>query len=153
MKAKVDLQRTAHIEGNADELFALLSDLPKTMSNFPKLRSFTEQGGGVWLWDIEPIHVAGMTYELNVATRFEIDAGKRTVTLLPVAEMGNAEIGGHFIAVQDGDHARLDLDIDGVIDVDVPMLLRAPAKPFIRNYFTRLVERFIERIQAKYSQA
>ena len=151
MKAKVDLQRTAHIEGNADELFALLSDLPKTMSHFPKLRAFTDQGDGVWLWEIEPIHVAGMTYELDVATRFEIDEGNRTVRLIPVSGKGNAQIGGHFTALQDGSEARLDLEIEGTIEVDVPMLLRAPAKPFIRSYFTRLVERFIERIQAEYA--
>lgn len=151
MKAKIDLQRVARIEGDADELFALLSDLPKTMAHFPKLRSFTEHENGAWLWDIEPIHVAGMTYEISVATGFEIDSGKRVVTLLPVSSIGHAHIGGHFRAVQSGDHAELQLDIAGTIEVDVPMLLRAPAKPFIRGYFAKLVDRFIERIQAEYA--
>ncbi len=151
MKAKVDLVRNAHIEGEASELFELLSDLPATMSHFPKLRAFTDQGDGEWLWDIEPIHVAGMTYELQVVTRFEIDAANRVVTLFPVTTQGNAEIGGHFCAVQDGNKAVLKLDIAGTIEVDVPMLLRAPAKPFIRGYFAKLIDRFIERIQAEYA--
>lgn len=151
MKAKIDLVRNAHIEGDATELFEMLSDLPKTMSHFPKLRAFSDLGDGMWLWDIEPIHVAGMTYELQVVTRFTVDADKRVVTLTPVTSRGNAEIGGHFCSVQDGEHALLKLDIAGTIEVDVPMLLRAPAKPFIRAYFARLVDRFIERIQAEYT--
>ncbi len=151
MKASVDLKRDAKIRGNVTELFAMLSDLPATMSHFPKLRSFTDQGQGEWLWDIEPIHIAGMTYELQVVTRFDIDPDKRVVTLMPVTNKGNAQIGGHFCALQKGDHASLHLDIAGSIEVDVPLLLRAAAKPFIRGYFARLVDRFIERIQAEYA--
>lgn len=150
MNVEIALNRQLHVNHDPVWLFGKIRDIPATIHHFPRLKSFTPQGKDTWRWELHPISAAGKEYPIAFATRFSLDEKTQTVTLAPVPGTGNGLIGGHFRVGKSNGGCELLLDLKGTVEVDIPLLLRAPAKPFIKTLFSKLVDRFIERLQTDY---
>lgn len=142
------LIKTGSVEGRpAAELIEALSDMPATLSHFPKLHPITELAENRYRWDLQAIGAAGVEHEVSFTTDFETDIDAGEIRFTAVQGEGNADISGRFIAKEVGGETELVLEVGGVLrDIKVPMLLRGPAKPFIKGMFEKLVDRFVERV-------
>lgn len=149
MDINLDLVKIGSANKSPAELIAALSDMPATLSHFPKLKPITELDTNRYRWDLEAIGAAGIEHEVSFATDFvtDVDAGEIRFTAVP--KEGNASISGVFRAQDKGGETELVLEVGGTLhDIKVPMLLRGPAKPFIKGMFEKLVDRFVERVSA-----
>ena len=151
----IDLQlvKTGAVDGKTPaELIEILSDMPATLSHFPKLQPITELAENRYRWDLDAIGAAGVEHEVSFATDFETDVDAGEIRFTAVQGEGNATISGVFRAEENGDSTQLVLEVGGTLrDIKVPMLLRGPAKPFIKGMFEKLVDRFVERVSAAYA--
>lgn len=151
MDINLSLSKTGQINLAATDLVEQLGDIEKTLSYFPKLETLTNLDGQRYRWDLAAIGAAGIEHEVSFATDFMVDTAANTITFTAVPGIGNAEISGKFTATEQGQGSELRLDISGTLaDIKVPMLLRGPAKPFIKGMFESLVNRFVERIESRY---
>lgn len=152
MDINLQLTKTGSVNVPASELVERLSDIPKTLSYFPKLKPMTEVAANRYRWDLEAIGAAGVEHEVSFTTDFASCTEKNEIRFTAVPKEGNAQISGVFRAVENGGETELVLEVGGTLhDIKVPMLLRAPAKPFIKGMFEKLVERFVERVSAAYA--
>lgn len=152
MDIKLDLVKKHSVDKCPKELIIALSDMPKTLSYFPKLDPIVELAPNRYRWDLHSIGAAGVEHEVVFATDFETDIDACEIRFTAVPGEGNAQISGLFKAESIGGSTELTLEVRGTLnDIKVPMLLRAPAKPFIKGIFESIVDRFVDRVSEAYS--
>lgn len=152
MDIKLNLVKTHTVQEPPAELMAALSDIPKTLSHFPKLKPLTELAPNRYRWDLEAIGAAGIEHEVSFATDFVTNVEDGEIRFTSVDGVGNAQISGMFRTQEKGGETELVLEVGGTLhDIKVPLILRGPAKPFIKGMFEKLVDRFVERVSEAHS--
>jgi len=137
MTARPDLQRVFGLATAVPEFFAVLSDVPLSVSHFPKVERLTradaEDARGspsaFQEWRMEHVGTEKIKIQTVYACRYEraFDpaAGRGRVTWMPVPGVGNALIGGHreIEPRAAGQGTRLSLVTRGQLDVPLPALM------------------------------
>ena len=140
----IDLGYEFEVKAKHDAVFALLSDVPKSVSHFPKVSRLTDLGDGVYQWEMQKVGTSQVNIQTIYASKYASDAAKGTVKWTPVKGIGNAQVGGSWkIADHKGKSTKVVLKIDGVVDVPVPGLMKMVVEPIVASEFEGLVEKYI----------
>ena len=140
----IDLGYEFEVKAKHDAVFALLSDVPKSVSHFPKVFRLTDLGDGVYQWEMQKVGTSQVNIQTIYASKYASDAAKGTVKWTPVKGIGNAQVGGSWkIADHKGKSTKVVLKIDGVVDVPVPGLMKMVVEPIVASEFEGLVEKYI----------
>src|SRR5690242_503627 len=92
----IELGYEFEVRAGFDEVFALLSDVPRSVSHFPKVDKLTDLGDGVYKWEMQKVGTAQVHLQTVYASKYASDKGKGTVTWTPVKGIGNALVGGSW---------------------------------------------------------
>jgi carbon monoxide dehydrogenase subunit G len=140
----IDLGYEFEVKAKHDAVFALLSDVPKSVSHFPKVSRLTDLGDGVYQWEMQKVGTSQVNIQTIYASKYASDAAKGTVKWTPVKGIGNAQVGGSWkIADHKGKSTKVVLKIDGIVDVPVPGLMKMVVEPIVASEFEGLVEKYI----------
>ena len=140
----IDLGYQFEVKAKHDAVFAVLSDVPKSVSHFPKVSKLTDLGDGVYQWEMQKVGTAQVNIQTIYASKYATDAAKGTVKWTPVRGIGNAQVGGSWkIADHKGKSTKVVLKIDGTVDVPVPGLMKMVVEPIVAGEFEKLVEKYI----------
>lgn len=140
----IDLGYEFEVKAKHDAVFAVLSDVPKSVSHFPKVSKLTDLGDGVYQWEMQKVGTAQVNIQTIYASKYASDAAKGTVKWTPVKGIGNALVGGSWkIADHKGKSTKVVLKIDGTVDVPVPGLMKMVVEPIVAGEFEKLVEKYI----------
>ena len=90
---KIDLGYEFDVKAKAAEVFEVLSDVPTSVSHFPKVDQLTDLGGGVYQWEMEKVGTAQVNIQTVYASQYVSDKAKGTVKWTPVPGVGNALVG------------------------------------------------------------
>lgn len=132
------------------EVFALLSDVPESVSHFPKVDRLVDEGGGVYRWEMARVGTEQVHIQTVYASKYVSNKRKGTVTWTPVPGVGNAQVGGSWTIVDKKGWTHLTLHIDGTVDVAVPTLMRPVVGVIVHAEFESLVERYIDNLIARF---
>lgn len=140
----IDLGYEFEVKAKFDEVFALLSDVPKSVAHFPKVQKLTDLGDGVYQWEMQKVGTAQVNIQTVYACKYSSDPAKGLVKWTPVQGIGNAQVGGHWkIADNKGKSTKLVLETAGTVDVPVPALMKMVVEPIVASEFEKLVEKYI----------
>jgi carbon monoxide dehydrogenase subunit G len=140
---KIDLGYEFDVKAKAAEVFKVLSDVPESVSHFPKVDKLTDLGGGVYQWEMEKVGTAQVNIQTVYASKYVSDAARGTVKWTPVKGVGNAQVGGNWKIVDNKKSTGLTLVIQGEIDVPLPGLMKMVVAPVVEGEFEKLVEKYI----------
>ena len=144
VSVKIDLGYEFEVKAKFDEVFALLSDVPKSVSHFPKVQKLTDLGDGVYQWEMQKVGTAQVNIQTVYACKYASDPAKGLVKWTPVKGIGNAQVGGHWkISDNKGKSTKLVLETAGTGDVPVPALMKMVVEPIVASEFEKLVEKYI----------
>jgi carbon monoxide dehydrogenase subunit G len=144
VSVQIDLGYEFEVKAKHDAVFAVLSDVPKSVSHFPKVSRLTDLGDGVYQWEMQKVGTAQVNIQTIYASKYASDPAKGTVKWTPVKGIGNAQVGGSWkIADNKGKSTRVVLKIDGTVDVPVPGLMKMVVEPIVASEFEELVEKYI----------
>lgn len=146
MKVEFSLVTQLQPKSSAAQFETAIADMETILNLFPKLQSITADGADYY-WKLKPIGAAGVEREVAYATSISVDADNHRVEITPIKGYGNAQVGGYIRQSGSDDAPSVELSLGGSLDVDIPFVLRGPAKPFIRDAFERLVQIFAERVK------
>jgi carbon monoxide dehydrogenase subunit G len=152
MKVSVDISDSFHVTADLKTAFALLSDVPRSVSHFPDMQKLQDEGKGRYCWYLKPLGAAGISHQVIYACIYVADDNKMTVTWTPVAGVGNGVIQGQWRLKAQGQGTAIEFETSGELDVPVPMLLRAAAKPVIQGLFQSQVRGYLKNIRATLGQ-
>lgn len=140
----IDLGYEFDVKAKAAEVFEVLSDVPTSVSHFPKVDQLTDMGGGVYKWEMEKVGTAQVSIQTVYASKYASDAAKGTVKWTPVKGVGNALVGGSWkISDNKGKSTSCELKIEGTIEVPLPGLMKMIVEPVVQSEFEKLVEKYI----------
>lgn len=146
----IDLGYEFAVKAPFDEVFALLSDVPKSASHFPKVHKLVDIGNDSYRWEMEKVGTQQVNIQTVYASHYKSqrDAGGRkgTVTWTPVKGEGNALVGGSWKIVGKKDRTELQFKVDGTVDVPLPGLMKMVVAPVVKGEFEKLVEKYIENL-------
>jgi carbon monoxide dehydrogenase subunit G len=143
----IDLGYEFEVKAKADEVFAVLSDVPTSVSHFPKVEKLTDLGDGVYKWEMQKVGTAQVNIQTVYASKYVSDKAKGSVKWTPVKGVGNAQVGGSWkITDNKGKSTKVVLKIDGVVDVPLPGLMKMVVEPVVASEFEKLVEKYIDNL-------
>ena len=143
---KIDLGYEFAVKAKAADVFALLSDVPASVSHFPKVEKLTDMGGGVYQWEMEKVGTAQVNIQTVYASQYVSDKAKGTVTWTPVKGVGNALVGGNWAIVDNKKSTGVTLAIEGTIVLPLPGLMKMVVAPIVEGEFEKLVEQYIDNL-------
>jgi carbon monoxide dehydrogenase subunit G len=124
-------------------VFEVLSDVPTSVSHFPKVDKLTDMGDGVYKWEMEKVGTAQVNIQTVYASKYKSDKAKGTVVWTPVKGVGNAQVGGHWKVTDNKKSTAVALQIKGTVDVPLPGLMKMVVAPVVEGEFEKLVDKYI----------
>lgn len=140
---KIDLGYEFDVKAKASEVFDVLSDVPTSVSHFPKVDQLTDMGDGVYKWEMEKVGTSQVNIQTVYASKYVSDKAKGTVKWTPVKGVGNALVGGNWKIVDNKKSTNVTLAIQGEIDVPLPGLMKMVVAPVVEGEFEKLVDKYI----------
>ena len=140
---KIDLGYEFDVKAKAAEVFEVLSNVPESVSHFPKVDKLTDMGDGVYKWEMEKVGTAQVNIQTIYASKYVSDKARGTVKWTPVKGVGNAQVGGNWKIVDNKKSTGLTLAIQGEIEVPLPGLMKMVVAPVVESEFEKLLEKYI----------
>lgn len=142
----IDLGYEFEVKAKMADVFAVLADVPTSVSHFPKVEKLTDMGGGVYKWEMEKVGTAQVNIQTVYASHYVCDRKKGSVVWTPVPGVGNAQVGGSWKLSATKKGTRLQLRIHGVAEVPLPALMKMVVVPVVQAEFEKLVETYIDNL-------
>jgi carbon monoxide dehydrogenase subunit G len=139
----IDLGYEFEVKAKASEVFDVLSDVPTSVSFFPKVEKLTDMGDGVYKWEMEKVGTAQVNIQTVYASKYVSNKPKGTVVWTPVKNVGNSLVGGSWIIKDNKKTTGLELRIEGEITLPLPGLMKMVVAPVVEGEFEKLVDKYI----------
>jgi carbon monoxide dehydrogenase subunit G len=146
VSVEIDLGYEFTVKAAFDEVFDVLSDVPTSVSHFPKVDQLVDQGGGIYRWEMEKVGTAQVNIQTVYASKYVSDRKKGSVIWTPVKGVGNALVGGSWKISKAKKGTALELKIAGTVDTPLPGLMKMVVVPVVKNEFEGLVEKYIDNL-------
>ncbi|HRD97230.1 MAG TPA: hypothetical protein PLA97_12625 [Rubrivivax sp.] len=146
----IDLGYEFTVKASVKDVFDLLSDVPRSVSHFPKVHALTDIGGGAYRWEMERVGTAQVNIQTIYASKYVSDRKKGTVVWTPVKGEGNALVGGSWKISEGQKGTDVVFKVKGTVDVALPSLMRMIVVPVVRGEFENLVEKYIDNLIRKF---
>jgi carbon monoxide dehydrogenase subunit G len=144
----VSIELTSHVERSVEvavepeQAFALLCDVPDSVSHFPDLDRLTG-ADGTYTWTLKKVGVGKVSIQLVYACAYANDPATRSLTWTPVEGVGNGVVSGSWSVEAVGSGTRLTLRNHLVLTLDLPRLLRGVAEGLVARENARMIEAYV----------
>jgi carbon monoxide dehydrogenase subunit G len=146
----IDLAYEFNVKAKMADVFEVLSDVPTSVSHFPKVDKLTDMGGGVYKWEMEKVGTAQVNIQTVYASKYVSNKAKGTVVWTPVKDIGNAQIGGSWKLVDNKKSTGVSLSIKGTVEVPLPGLMKMIVGPVVQGEFEKLIEKYMANLIKKF---
>lgn len=146
ISVNIDLGYEFSVKAAHKEVFDLLSDVPASVSHFPKVKQLVELGDGVYRWEMEKVGTAQIGIQTVYASRYVSDRRKGTVIWTPVEGEGNALVGGSWTISAGKPGTDLVFKVKGTVTLPFPGLMKMVVVPLVQSEFEKLVETYIDNL-------
>ncbi|MEI6691612.1 MAG: SRPBCC family protein [Chlorobium sp.] len=149
----INIQRDFETSSTPDKVYALLADVPRSASHFPKVDQLVDLGDNTFRWEMEKIGIGGYTLQQTIyASRYTADAAAKKVSWTPVHGVGNAIVEGAWTITPQGAGTKVTLKTKGDLTVDFPSFLEFIISPLVVMEFTGMIERYLSNLQETFSK-
>ncbi len=146
----IDLGYEFTVKAAYDEVFDVLSDVPTSVSHFPKVDQLVDMGKGVYRWEMQKVGTAQVNIQTVYASQYVSDRKKGSVVWTPVKGVGNALVGGSWKITKAKKGTALELKIEGTVEVPLPGLMKMVVVPVVKGEFEGLVDKYIENLVKRF---
>jgi carbon monoxide dehydrogenase subunit G len=146
----IDLGYEFSVKAPFKEVFDLLSDVPESVSHFPKVDKLVDMGDGVYCWEMAKVGTAQVNIQTVYASKYVSDRKKGTVVWTPVPGVGNALVGGSWKITDAKKSTALQFKVSGTVNVALPGLMKMVVVPVVQGEFEKLVEKYIDNLVKRF---
>ena len=111
----IDLGYEFAVKAPFKEVFDLLSDVPESVSHFPKVDKLVDMGDGVYRWEMAKVGTAQVNIQTVYASKYVSDRKKGSVVWTPVPGVGNALVGGSWKISDRKKSTALEFKVSGTV--------------------------------------
>jgi carbon monoxide dehydrogenase subunit G len=146
IKVPVELGYEFSVKAPAKDVFAVLSDVPVSVSHFPKVHQLVDMGDGVYRWEMERVGTAQIGIQTVYASKYVSDKAKGSVVWTPVPGVGNALVGGSWKITDRKKHTDIVLNVKGEVTVAFPSLMKGIVAPLVKSEFEGLTDKYVQNL-------
>jgi carbon monoxide dehydrogenase subunit G len=146
----VELGYEFSVKAPVKTVFDLLSDVPASVSHFPKVDKLTDLGEGVYRWEMAKVGTAQVNIQTVYASKYVSDRKKGTVVWTPVKGEGNALVSGHWKIKAGEKGTDIELALNGEVNVPLPGLMKMVVAPVVQSEFEKLVDKYVANLVKKF---
>lgn len=146
----IDLGYEFAVKAPFKEVFDLLSDVPESVSHFPKVDKLVDMGDGVYRWEMAKVGTAQVNIQTVYASKYVSDRKKGSVVWTPVPGVGNALVGGSWKITDAKKSTALQFKVSGTVNVALPGLMKMVVVPVVQGEFEKLVEKYIDNLVKRF---
>jgi carbon monoxide dehydrogenase subunit G len=146
----IELGYEFDVKASADEVFAVLADVPTSASFYPKVDKLTDLGDGAYRWEMEKIGLAQVNLQTVYASKYVGNKAKGTVVWTPVKGEGNALVSGNWKITDHKKSTNVVLTIAAELTVPLPALMKLVVAPVVEAEFEKLTEQYIDNLTKRF---
>ena len=150
VRVDIDIAYEFAVKAPFRQVFDLLSDVPASVTHFPKVDRLVDMGGGTYRWEMAKVGTAQVGLQTVYASTYVADRRKGRVTWTPVPGVGNAQVSGSWAITDRKTSTALVLTIQGTVDTPFPGLMKMIVAPVVTSEFERLTEQYIDNLVAHF---
>jgi carbon monoxide dehydrogenase subunit G len=144
----INLQKEFKSSCTPDELFALLFDVPRSASQFPKVDKLVDLGDNTFRWEMEKIGIGNYTLQQTIyVCHYAADPSTRRVVWTPISGVGNAIVEGSWSITPTEAGSQATFKTKGDLTVDFPSFLQFIISPMVEMEFTGLIDHYLQDLQ------
>lgn len=145
-----DYTHSIQVPASPEEVFAVLSDVPRSVSHFPDLEQFEPHSDG-YRWVLKKAGMGKLSLQMRYACSYRSDAARGTVHWDPIDKVGNARVEGSWTIRPHNDGTEVTLHNDLTLFVKAPRLLRRAAEPVVDKENGRILEGYLNNLSKTFS--
>ena len=146
----IELGYEFEVKASAKDVFDVLSDVPTSVSHFPKVHQLVDLGDGVYRWEMEKVGTAQVNIQTIYACKYVSNRAKGSVVWTPVKGEGNALVSGSWKITDNKKSTGVVLKIDAQVTVGLPALMKMVVGPVVKSEFEKLVDKYIDNLIKKF---
>ena len=150
INVNIDLGYEFDVKSPANEVFAVLSDVPTSASHFPKVNKLVDLGDGAYRWEMEKIGIAQINLQTIYACKYVSSKAKGSVVWTPVNGEGNALVSGSWKISDKKKSTNLVLKINGDLSIPLPGLMKMVVTPVVQAEFEKMVEKYVDNLTKRF---
>jgi ribosome-associated toxin RatA of RatAB toxin-antitoxin module len=146
---EVDVDSRFEAACTTDRAYEIVSDVPWSVSHFPKMDRLVDMGGGKYRWEMEKIGVDKYYIQTVYACKYVCDDAKQTVKWTPVKNEGNGTVSGKWtLKALDDKRTELRLQTKASLELPFPRLAKMIVAPVVRHEFESMIDKYLENLTA-----
>lgn len=149
VKVKIDIDREFTVSADYATAFNLLSNVAASGKYFPKVDQLTDEGDGVFRWEMGKVGIGGHAIQTIYASTYVSDKDAGTVDWTPVKGVGNGLVSGNWRIKETSEGTAVRLVSSADLTLPLPGLLKLAISPVVKHEFTGMVDEYIENLQAE----
>ncbi len=143
----IEVNREIELAAPFDDVFALVSDIPRTVSYFPKVERLVDIGENAWRWEMEKIGVDKYSIQTIYACRYHADREAGRVTWTPVEGEGNGNVAGSWTLTDHGQTTRARYQASAELTLPMQSLLKMALSPVVKHEFNNLLDTYLNNLK------
>jgi len=151
VKVNVELDREFTVPANKETVFALLADVEKSGSHFPKVEALSDQGENTFLWEMEKVGFGDHAIQTVYACKYIPDEAAGTVTWEPIKGTGNSIVSGSWTVTESGEGTDIKFVTSANMTLPLPGLLKLAISPVVKHEFNAMVDEYIDNLKGTLS--
>lgn len=144
----IELNREIELAASYDEAFELLSDVPRSVSHFPKIDRLVDLGDNAYRWEMEKIGIDKYSIQTAYACKYHSDKDAGKINWEPVKGEGNGVVRGSWTLkpIDDG-HTHVRFQTSAELTLPLPGLLKLAISPVVKHEFNGLVDTYMNNLK------
>ncbi|MFC4258434.1 SRPBCC family protein [Marinobacter lacisalsi] len=144
----IEMNREIELAASYDEAFALLSDVPRSVSHFPKVDKLVDLGDNTYRWEMDKIGIDKYSIQTAYACKYQSDQDAGKVTWEPVKGEGNGLVRGSWtLTTVDDNTTRARFHTSAELTLPLPGLLKLAISPVVKHEFNGLVDTYMNNLK------
>ena len=142
----LDMSRDFEVKASPERVFALLADVPESVSHFPKVEQLVDLGSNTYRWEMEKLGVGSYYIQTVYACCYTDSPDEGWVKWEAVEGEGNSEIEGYWNLEDSDGGTHVEFFTRGLLSLPLPSLAKFVVSPLVVAEFNQLVNRYIENL-------
>ncbi len=139
----LDVKYAFEVNASYDEVFALLSDVPRASSLHPTLEKIVDLGGGQYRWIMKKYGIEKFNVQTIYTCHYVASHDAGTVTWTPVPGDGNALVEGCFNLTRKPLGTLVSAQISSTATLPIPAIMKKLVLQIISSENKKLNEQYI----------
>jgi hypothetical protein len=142
MDIRSTVRRGVDTPADADAVYALLADVPRSIAHFPDVESVVP-AGELWEWRLRRMGAGPIQFQVHYASRYRVDATARAVAWDAVPGVGNTQVEGAWSITARPGGARFTMEAAFTVVTPFPRPLRPAVEAVVAREIDRLVAGYL----------